>query len=366
MTFQNQSIVKYYLKLRDPKEFKVSAILASFYASRSFLHGNVNWLRADLSAVGLMLIALYLLCSPALLPHIVTGAGSLNVQLPSLFIKILRQFAPMTKGHESYSTRGGTESFDEVRAYLLSLQDELKAVIKKQEVNLFGYQVTGLSSKECYFAQLERISRVVDIYCKCPQPEHLVVELLVTLSALRGFQTSDFTFETFNINVSSPIQDVQVGFGIRKYVKVGTKRVSFIGEPSQFHISLFSLFISTSYVELDHDTVIELNSPIIGASIVILNDMNIGDWFLSTLNSRVVSAVHKDPVLQTQPPVVRNRSPLVSRGKSANSFSEGSGKRGMHTIAVRDQTQQCKLFLFDGKNWKDLGYVVDSNHLHPR
>lgn len=356
----NTSIINisYKVNLRSISK-DAEIIIASFYASRSYIRGNINWLRGDLVAAGALLLCIHLLVSPALFPHIMTSAGYLAPEVPSIVIKILRQFSPMTKGHESYSTCGGTESFADVIKCLVSLRNSVKDILSNRKVNMFDYYVVGLSSEDCYFAQMSKMDALLGNYIKSATPEILVRKLLTTLAALKQFKHDEFKFEILDSSMLSAVSSPQVGYGIRKFVRVSPQYISFNGEASPFHISLFCLLVENTSAVIGHDTHVVLNSPIVGGNIAVVAQQPIGEWFLSTLSSYMSSAVHGNLVPQNDVKV-RGGDPRP-RGKSFNlgrhaSETPPGGRRPFHTSPASGHHAD-KLYKYDGNDLVFLGYL---------
>jgi len=361
-----QSNINYHLVLRTLSEFDIRCIFSSFYASRAYIRTNVNWLRQDLTAAGLFLLCLRILISPDILSQLNVGLGSLNVRVPVLISRVIRNFLPLSRANENYFTCA-TESFHDVKEHVKFIISQIDDCLSDDKEALTEYQVPGLADSATLKSQLRRVKHVLEVYSRASSPAVLAQELLVTLQALKNFEHDAFPFEQLDAMRLSPLSGSQIPYGIRKYVRVGSRRVSFIGEPSQLCLSTVELFIDRMTANLDSTVTVDVNSPIIGGSTIIVDDLKQGDWLLSLLNSEIVSVTPGDSSLKrakSELGSVRVNSRERVRSPSPRGLTQGA--RNFNTLSAglganqpKGDTSPGRLYRFDGKEFHFLGFLAE-------
>jgi hypothetical protein len=365
MTIQ-QTFVRYTTYGRDIKHFSANSIFTSFSAFRMITTRNINWLRADLSSVGLFLINISILTSPCLLSIVAQSFGGCTHMVPKIVVSILRNFVTLNRGQEVYEHVNGLDSFEAVRNHLNTVRTQVFDLIKGKKLEMFGYQVPGLSDTQCYDAQLKRILHVLDVYLTKTTPHELINEIVVNLGALRDFPGVDLSFVRF-----SDLSDVSfkcsanMPYGARKYVRIGENYVAFQGDASEVALCVSMLFISRIESQLGSGLTYPINGPMIGSSVILVDVQTDAMWLVSLFNSFAVAMPEEVTSISSEHNISNKSKPSASSPLVLQTYQGAkppSRGRRYHTSATVNQgvsyDQRQAIYLFRDNKLELLGYLV--------
>jgi len=287
------------------------------------------------------------LASPAVLGSSISTFGTVQCEVPAFIPRILVQFSHFTRGTERHSFSSDLRTLDDVLTYVRNLKLEVDGLIKDGHQNSFKYFVPYLANNEAYEFQMRCVSNELERYASCTSIGDLVNCIAVTLNRIRiqGDLSTDNKSLSDIYSQLSKTPDNAV-YGIRKYIPISKTRVAFVGDPSPFYLALSKLFVSSIHASFDDGTSVQVNAPILGCNVVVVEELTQGQWLLNLLNFRkpVDKVASVTDVKQASERVVasvgapRSTTTFGKLGNARVSSQHNlTGSRGYHSSAVRDE-----------------------------